>query len=74
MKIKNQQADALKSSLTLHEFGAAMRQLDLKSVPKEKQTQAIMDHLMAIMSETVEDREAAYEIQASRLLRAKLNG
>lgn len=71
MKISNKQADAIPSRMSIHEFGNAMKQLDLSSVPKHKHSQAIMDHLMGIMADSITDREKAQEIHISRLLKRK---
>lgn len=74
MTVKNIQADALKTSMSLQEFGNAMKQLNLNGVPKEKHTAAIMDHLMHIMAETVHDKEKAQEIHISRILHQRKHG
>ena len=71
MQVINRQKDALPARLTLAELGAAMAQLNLSSIPPHKRQQAVMDHLMMVMAETVEDRSKAQEIIASRMLRAK---
>lgn len=75
MKIRNRQAEAVPSSLTLDQFGQAMAQLDLAAVPPEKRAGAIMDHLARVMSDTISDPVTAYEIKvARRLLRLKRLG
>jgi len=71
MKVKNVQKDALESSITVGEFGNAMKQLNLESVPKEKAAAAIKDHLMKIMGDTIKDKQKAQEIHISRILRRK---
>ena len=71
MKVSNKQAEAIPSRMNLNEFGNAMKQLDLSSVPEHKHSQAIMDHLMGIMADSITDREKAQEIHISRLLRRK---
>ena len=68
MHVHNREKDALRTSLTLNQFGQAMAQLDLEGVPPEKRVSAIMNHLARIMSATVHDRDAALEIEASRQL------
>lgn len=69
MKIKNQQADALPSNMTTHEFGEAMSKLDLASIPMHKRKSALMDRLMQIMANAIIDKEKAHEIHISRILR-----
>ena len=71
MKIKNAQADALPSNLTLPEFGNAMAQLNLNGVPSHKRADAIKDHLMRIMADSITDRQTAQEIHISRILRQR---
>lgn len=71
MQIINRQKDALKTSLSLTDFGKAMAQLDLSSVAPEKRRQAIMDHLAKIMIGTIHDRDKAAELAAARLLHLK---
>ena len=71
MKIVNRQKDAIPSRMNLAEFGNAMRQLNLDGVPEHKHPQAIMDHLMKIMADSVTDREKSQEIHISRLLKRK---
>jgi len=71
MKIRNNEADRLNSTITLPQFADAMKALDLSSVPQEKRAKAIMDHLMLVMASTVTDRSKAAEIIGARLLRAK---
>tara|TARA_B100001057_G_scaffold25136_2_gene23215 strand:- start:33536 stop:33757 length:222 start_codon:yes stop_codon:yes gene_type:complete len=69
MKVKNIQKDALESSISLGDFGNAMKQLDLESVSKEKAAEAIKDHLMKVMADTIKDKQKAQEIHISRILR-----
>lgn len=71
MQVINRQKDAFTASLTLQDFGKAMAQLDLSSVPKEKRAHAVMDHLMKIEAATIHNREAAMEITAARLMHLK---
>lgn len=69
MLIKNRQRDALPSNITPHQLGQAMQQLDLSTVPPHKRAQAIKDHLMRIVADSIHDRQTAFEIHASRILR-----
>lgn len=69
MKIKNIQKDALESNITLDQFGNAMKQLNLSDVPAERVGEAIKDHLMRVMADTIKDKEKAQEIHISRLLK-----
>ena len=71
MKIVNKQKEAIPSRMNLQEFGAAMSQLDLSSVPKHNHSQAIMDHLMRVMADSITDKEKAHEIHISRLLKQR---
>lgn len=71
MLIKNAQKDALTTDMTLDEFAAAMKALDLESIPAHKRRRAIMDHLAGIMIEEIHDRSAAIELAAARVMRAK---
>ena len=71
MKVKNVQKDALESNITVAEFGSAMKQLDLESIPKERAAEAIKDHLMKIVGDTIKDKQKAQEIHISRILRRK---
>lgn len=68
MKVKNVQADALPTNLTTVEFGKAMSQLDLSSVPKQRRPKAVMDHMMKIMADSLIDKRKAEEIHISRIL------
>ena len=69
MKITNKQADALESNLTTTEFGKAMSELDLESIPEHKRKKAVMDRLMQIMAKSIKDKFKAQEIHISRILR-----
>ena len=69
MHIKNREKERLSSSLTLPELGQAMKQLDLSTVPPEKRADAIRDHLMRIVADSIHDKEVAFEIHAARVLR-----
>ena len=71
MKVKNTQKDALESNLTLGQFGHAMSQLNLTDIPRERAAEAIKDHLMQVMANSIRDKEKALEIHISRLLMRK---
>jgi hypothetical protein len=71
MKIKNQQADALPSNVTPAELGQAMSQLNLSGVPAHKRAEAIKDHFMRIVADSIYDKEVAQEIHISRILRQR---
>lgn len=71
MIIKNQQKDALPSSMTLQEFGQAMSALDLQSIPPEHRKAALMDHLAKIMIEKIHDRPMAADLASAYLMRRK---
>ena len=71
MLIKNQQKDAIPSTLSLAEFAHAMKQVDLSTVPAEKRSAAIFDHFMSVMANNVTDVETKYEILISQHLRRK---
>lgn len=71
MKVNNIQKDALESNMSVHEFGNAMKQLNLSDVPTERRSDAIKDHLMRIMADTIVDKNKAQEIHISRILKAK---
>lgn len=47
--------DNLASSITVHELGQAMAELDLSSVPPHKRQAALIDHLVHIMVGTIKD-------------------
>lgn len=71
MKITNRQRSALPSSLTPEQLGQAMSQLDLSAIPPHKRHQAVMDHFMRVMADSIHDQQSAHEIHISRLLHAK---
>ena len=71
MLIKNRQKQRIPSNLTLDEFAKAMKQLDLSSVPPSKRKQAVFDHFMSIMADSVTDPSTKYEILASQRLRRR---
>lgn len=71
MKIKNTQAEALPSNITPQELGKAMAQLDLSSIPEHRRSEAIMDHLMRIMADSIQDQKEAQIIHMSRIMRQK---
>jgi len=71
MKIKNQVADALPSNITTAEFGKAMAQLNLDGIPEHKRAEAIRDHLMRIMADSIIDKQKSQEIHISRILRQR---
>lgn len=60
--------EKIESTINLSEFGKSMAQLDLKGVPSHKKQNAVIDHLMKIMSETVENPITRAEIRISRKL------
>lgn len=68
MKIKNKRAEAHESNITLVEFGNAMKQLNLDGVPDHKRAEAIQDHLMKIMADSIRDKEVAEQLHISRIL------
>lgn len=68
MTVINRQATALPSTLTPHEFGKAMAQLDLSGVPPEKRASAIMDHLARIMGQSLQNPADAALMREARLL------
>ena len=70
MKINNKQADAHESNITLVEFGNAMKQLNLDDVPDHRRAEAIQDHLMRIMADSIRDKEVAEQLHISRILNA----
>ena len=69
--VRNTQREALTSTLTVDELGKAMAQLDLSTTPPHKRADAIRDHLLRIMAETIHDRTTAVEIHAARHMRAQ---
>lgn len=68
MTVINREREALTSSMTAKQFGQAMAQLDLSSIPPAKRKAALMDHLMRIQVSTIHDRAKAAEIELSRKL------
>jgi len=68
MTVINRQRDALKTKITLRDFGKAMAAADLSTVPPEKRKAAIMDALATIMQHTVVDPDAAISIAKSQKL------
>ena len=64
-------AKELKSRISLSEFAAAMSQLDLSNVPREKRMAAVMDHLMRIEGDTIADRYQASLVRVARRLHHK---
>lgn len=71
MIVTNRQGQALPAKINLNEFGQAMSQLNLSSVPPHMRQRAVMDHLMMVMASTITDRSKANEIITSRLLHAR---
>lgn len=69
--IRNAQAEAIPSNITLVDFGRAMSRLDLAGVPPHKRASAIIDHLGRIMSETATNPSDRTDLLCARLLRAK---
>lgn len=62
MQIKNPQADAHPSNLTLDEFGKAMSRLDLSSVPDHLKSVAIREHMTRIMVGSIKDPSIAFRL------------
>jgi hypothetical protein len=71
MTVISRQQAAHPSTLSLEVFGQAMSQLDLSTTPPHKRADAIRDHLVRVMADTVRDRTLAVELHAARYLRAK---
>lgn len=71
MKVTNREKDALKTSMTLQEFGKAMSALDLTSIPTEKRRAALLDHLARIMMSKIHDRSTAAELMTAYLMRRR---
>jgi len=69
MLVHNREKSRLTSNITPVELAKAMSQLDLSAVPEDKVPDAIRDHLMRIMADSIHDKSIAFEIHASRLLR-----
>ena len=57
--------DNLTSTISLHDFGKAMAEIDLSSVPPHKRMAAITDHLVHIMAGTLTDPDRADALAAS---------
>jgi hypothetical protein len=51
------------SNLTLHQFGHAMKQLDLSHIPPHNRAKAIREHLTKIMADTVTDTDAKQKLR-----------
>ena len=51
------------SSLTLHQLGHAMKQLDLSNIPDANKPKAIREHLTKIMADTVTDADAKQKLR-----------
>ena len=51
------------SSLTLHQLGHAMKQLDLSDIPDANKPKAIREHLTKIMADTVTDTDAKQKLR-----------
>jgi hypothetical protein len=45
----------VKSTLNLHQFANAMKELDLSSVPEHRRKQAVAEHFFAVMVSTLAD-------------------
>ena len=71
MKVINKEKEAHLSKIGVQEFGEAMKKLDLSSVPLEKRSKAIKDHLMGIMSETILNPTARFDIAMARQMHRK---
>lgn len=69
MTVRNLANERIDATITKEQLGQAMSQLNLKSIPPEKRQAAVMDHLMAVMAESITDRDKSQEIKASRILR-----
>tara|TARA_X000001036_G_scaffold15366_1_gene12910 strand:+ start:2222 stop:2452 length:231 start_codon:yes stop_codon:yes gene_type:complete len=76
MKVTNHQNEAHLSKIGVEEFGQAMKKLDLSTVPEEKRADAIKDHLMGIMSDTILNPSARFDIAMARQMykRTKYSG
>lgn len=72
MKVINKQAEAIPSKISVENFGKAMKQLDLSTVPLEKKADAIKDHLMGIMSENVLSPTASFDLAMARQMYRKI--
>lgn len=73
MKIINKQKDAIPARISLHDFGKAMSELDLSTIPPEKTAAAVRDHLTGIMSETILSPTAAFDLSMARQMRRRKN-
>lgn len=73
MKIINKQKEAIPARISLHDFGQAMSQLDLSTVPPEKTAAAVRDHLTGIMSETILSPTASFDLAMARQMRRRSN-
>ncbi len=71
MKVNNTQMETHLSKIGVQEFGDAMKKLDLSTVPAEKRSDAIKDHLMGIMSETILNPTARFDIAMARQMYRK---
>lgn len=71
MKISKRADDAIPSTISLHDFGRAMAQLDLATVPPHKRAAAIIDHLARIQSETMVEPNHREAIALARSLHQK---
>jgi len=69
--IKNWEKDRIPSKISLIDFAKAMQEMDRKDIPKEKRTQATIDHLMRIIADNIDDKEKADEIMWSKVHYAK---
>ena len=72
MRVNNRQKEAHLSKIGVEDFGYAMKKLDLSVVPAEKRADAIKDHLMGIMSETILDPTARFDIAMARQMYRKM--
>lgn len=69
--IKNWEKDRIPSKISLTDFAKAIQEMDRKDIPKEKRTQATIDHLMRIIADNIDDKEKADEIMWSKVHYAK---
>jgi len=53
----------LPSTLSLHQLGHAMKQLDLSNIPDANKPKAIREHLTKIMADTVTDADAKQKLR-----------
>lgn len=61
----------LPSTITLRDFGNAVSQLDLSSVPPERKKAALKAHIVKIASQHLLDRELATQMQVEYLANLK---